>query len=167
MTKDYRRYYYGCFNCQQKIGSKGKKLGDPKSLQLPTRRWRLISTDFITNFPVTNTGYDAITTYVDRLSRRVHFLPSRTSDSATDIAYEFFTRIIPQHGLLDTVISDRGPKFMSKFWQKLISLCDAQLKVSSARHPQTDGESEVANRMVENYILQSQKIWERHLSRSI
>ena len=111
-----------------------------------------MSMDFITHLPTTATGFDSITTFVDRLSRRVHFVPSRMSDTAKDVAQLFFDNIFRLHGLPDSVVSDRDPKFTSKFWRHLFELCDVKLKMSTSHHPQTDGSSEVMNQMVENYL---------------
>lgn len=91
-------------------------------------------------------------TWVDRLSRRVHFIAGRVTDTANEVAKSFFSVILPQHGLPDAIISDRDPKFVSRFWKELMKLCGVKLKMSSAQHPQTDGASEVMNRMIENYL---------------
>jgi len=89
---------------------------------------------------------------VDRLSRRVHFIPSKDSDTAVDVANSFFSKMFPYHGMPDSIVSDRDPKFKSKFWKRLMELLGVQLKMSTSRHPQTDGSSEIMNRMVENYL---------------
>lgn len=68
------------------------------------------------------------------------------------MANSFFTDIFPHHGLPDDIISDRDPKLTSRFWEELMKLCGVNLRMSSAKHPQTDGASEVMNRMLENYI---------------
>lgn len=78
--------------------------------------------------------------------------PCRTIDDAPAVACLFFQRMLPVHGLPDAVISDRHPKFASRFWWELMKLCAADLKMATAKHPQTDGASEVANRMLENYL---------------
>lgn len=119
---------------------------------MPERRWGSLAIDFIDALPRTKDGFDAITTWVDRLTRRVHFIPSCTTDTAVDVAYAFFERIFSQYGLPDNTVSDPDQKFVSKFWKHLMSHCQVKLKTSTSRHPQTDGASEVMNRMVENYI---------------
>ena len=130
----------------------GKKLNDPTSLEIPERRWRSIACDFIVKLPKTRNGFDCITTYIDRLSRRVHFIASRETDTAFDAAKAFFSCIFKLHGLPDSIVSDRDPKFTSNFWKSLMKLCGVELKMSTSRHPQTDGSSEIMNRMVENYL---------------
>lgn len=152
-ARDVTRYCQGCMTCQQqKDYHSQKKFTDPTPLDVPTRRWGSLATDLIVKLPQTKQGYDSITTWVDRLSRRVHFIPSRGDDSAVDVATNFFAHIFRHHGLPDSIVSDRDPKFTSKFWGHLMSLCGIRLQMSSSHHPQTDGASEVMNRMVENYL---------------
>ncbi len=102
--------------------------------------------------PKTKNGFDCITTLVDLLSRSVHFIPSKESDTAVYVANSFFSNLFKHHGLPDSIVSDRDPNFTSKFWNRLMDLCGEKLKMSSSRHPQSDGASEVMNRMVENYL---------------
>lgn len=152
MLRDVRNYVKGCMRCQQFKDSRQKSLTDPNPLEMPSRRWGSVSTDFITHLPKTKDGYDCITTWVDRISRRVHFIPSRSSDTAVDAAKSFYGNIFKLHGLPDEIVSDRDPKFTSKFWRTLMDLCGVKLKMSTSRHPQTDGSSEIMNRMLENYL---------------
>ena len=151
-TRDVRKYVDGCMKCQQYRDSNQKKLTDPMSLEVPERRWGSLATDFIVSLPKTKDGYDAIITWVDRLTRRVHFLKAKGTDTAEDTANAFFANIFKHHGLPDNVVSDRDSKFTSKFWGRLMELCGVKLKMSTSRHPQTDGSSEIMNRMVENYL---------------
>ncbi len=74
------------------------------------------------------------------------------SDTAVDVANSFFSNLFKHHGMPDGIVSDRDPEFTSKFWNRLMDLWGVKLKMSSSRHPQTDGASEVMNRMVENYL---------------
>ena len=84
------------------------------------------------------------------------FLPDRRialqTDIAVDVAGTFFKNIFSQHCLPANIVSDRDPKFVSRLWKHLMKLCDIQMKISSSRHPKTDGASEVINRMIENYL---------------
>lgn len=151
-ARDVKLYVDGCQICQQKKDGRSKKLGIPTPLDVPTRRWGSLATDFIVKLPKTNRGHDSITTWVDRLSRRVHFIPGRTTDTAVDVANTFFCEVFKLHGLPDAIVSDRDPKFTSKFWTHLMSRCGIRTQMSSTHHPQTDGSSEIMNRMVENYL---------------
>lgn len=110
-TKDVRQYCEGCITGQQQREMNTKNLGDPVSLNAPTRRWGCIATDFIVGLPLTKQGFDAITTWVDRLMRCVRFIPSKTSDTAEDAARSFMCNIYTIQGLTDSITSDRAPKF--------------------------------------------------------
>jgi len=134
-TRDVKRYVAGCLKCQQFKDSNQKKLTDPMSLEMPKRRWGSLATDFIVKLPETKDGFDCITTWVDRLTRRVHFVKSKSSDTAVDTAKSFFANIFKLHGLPDNIVSDRDPKFTSEFWKHLMQLCGVQLKMSTSRHP--------------------------------
>ena len=90
---------------------------------------------FIVKLPETKDGFDCITTWVDRLTRRVHFVKIKSSDTAVDTAKSFFANIFKLHGLPDNIVSDRDPKFTSEFWKHLMQLCGVQLKMSTSRHP--------------------------------
>lgn len=74
------------------------------------------------------------------------------SHTAVDAAGSFYTHVFKNHEMPDNIVSDRDPRFTSKFWDCLMDLFGVKLKMSSSRHPQTDGASEVMNRMVENYL---------------
>jgi len=128
-SRDVKNYVQGCITCQQKKDYQGKKFGNPSSLEVPNRRWGSIATDFIVSLPKT-----------------------KDSDTAVDVANSFFRNMFPYHGMPDNIVSDRDPKFKSKFWVRLMELVGVQLKMSTSRHPQTDGASEIMNRMVENYL---------------
>lgn len=151
-AKDVKQYCAGCMVCQQQKDFHGQSLNDPAALPVPTRRWGLVATDFIVKLPTTPRGFDAIATWVDRLSRRVRFIACKETDQAPDVALSFFMHIFPHHGLPDGIISDRDPRFTSQFWESLMQLCGVNFRMASAKHPQTDGASEVMNRMIENYI---------------
>jgi len=142
----------GCIVCQQFKYTNQKKLNTPTSLEMPERRWGSLATDFIVQLPRTKDGYDAITNWVNRLSRRVHFVKSKTTDTSVNVADSFFSEIFKHHGFPDSIVSDRDSKFTSTFWTRLMDLSSLKLKMSSSRHPQTDGASEIMNRMIENYL---------------
>lgn len=94
--------------------------------------------DLITHFPVSQ-GFDAIFTVVDRFSKLVTFIPCQTSSSAVDLAKLFYDRIVCRFGMPEKIISDRDARFLSSFWQSLMTLLGCKLGLSSGYHPQTDG----------------------------
>lgn len=112
-------------------------------------------------------SYDAVTTWVDRLSRRVHFIPCVVSDTAKECAKILFLTMFVQQGLPDSIVSYQDPKFTSKFWSELINLCDICTKMSASHHSQSNGLSEIMNRMLEIYIqcycALNQRNWDKLL----
>lgn len=92
-TQDVQAYCAGCITCQQYKDNRVKPYGDPQPIPFPERRWGSLAMDFITHLPPTAQGFNAITTIVDRFSRRVHFLPSRGTATAVDTANLFFSKI--------------------------------------------------------------------------
>ena len=107
--------------------------------------------DFIEGLPKSR-GKDTILVVVDRLSKYAHFLPLAHSFSATTVAQLYFEHIFKLHGLPKTIVSDRDRIFLSKFWQELFSLLRVALHMSSAYHPQSDGQTEVVNRCLEGFL---------------
>ena len=92
--------------------------------------------DFITHLPTTiNAGYDSIFTIVDRLSKYVVFVPCVLTASAMDVAQLFCDNFVTKFGMPKTIVSDRDSKFLSAFWQSLLTLLDCKSALSSAYHP--------------------------------
>ena len=87
------------------------------------------------HLPKTKQGYNAITTVVDRIERRVRFTPSKDTDTAVDAANSFFNNIDKLHGLPDSIVSHRDSKFKSMFWDQLMKWREVRLKMSTSRHP--------------------------------
>jgi hypothetical protein len=165
--KDIERYVFDCLVCQRNKAQTVKKAGLLQPLSIPSFKWESVSMDFITQLPVTKSGYDAIAVFVDRLSKMVHFAPTYTDCSARDVARLSNDTVFKHHGLPSELISDRDPRFTSKFWTELTRLLGTKLKMSTAFHPQTDGQTERSNRVLEDYlrhyISPSQDDWDEWL----
>lgn len=129
-----------------------EKLPEATSLEMPDMRWRSSESASTVALARTKDGFDTITTWVDRLTRRTHSSPSCTTDTAVDVSNAFSERIFSQHGLSDNVVSDRDPRFVSKFWKHLLSHCPVKLKSSTSKRSQTDEVLEAMIKMAENYI---------------
>ncbi|GJP33858.1 hypothetical protein CLOM_g12728 [Closterium sp. NIES-68] len=123
-----------------------------KPLPVPEQPWQVVSLDFITGLPPTTSGHDAILVVIDKFSKMGHFIPTHTTARTEETAQVFVQYIISQHGIPTTLISDRDPKFTSKFWKELMSLLGTKLAMSSAYHPQTDGQTERLNQIVEQLL---------------
>ena len=111
---------------------------------IPEKVWTHISADFITKLPLAQ-GYDAILVVVDRLTKMAHFVPTTERTSAEGLARLFRDNIWKLHGLPDSIISDRGPQFAAGIMKELNRMLGIKTKLSTAFHPQTDGQIERMN----------------------
>jgi transposase InsO family protein len=104
---------------------------------------------------------------VDRLTKVAHFIPVKTTYSNARLAELYMSRIICQHGVSKKIVSDRGSQFTSEFWEKLHESMDTKLNFSSAYHPQTNGQTERTNQILEDMLrvcaLKYGKIWDKSL----
>ena len=123
---------------------------------------------FITGLPLTSSGYDAILTVTDRLTRLVHLIPTTTKCDATMFASLVRDHIISKHGCPGDIVTDRGSIFTGKFWAAVCSALSIHLSRSTAFHPQSDGATETVNKMVEQVLrchcMTAQEEWSDHLS---
>jgi transposase InsO family protein len=115
------------------------------------RPWKSISMDFVTGLPEVD-GLNAIWVVTDRLTKMRHFVACNESVSAEDLADMFVAHVWKLHGLPDDIFSDRGPQFASRFWRQLCLPLNISPKLSTAFHPQTDGQTERFNAMMEQYL---------------
>ena len=148
MVRDYIR---SCEYCQRNKSSNSLPAGLLQSLPVPATRWDSISMDFITHLPLVD-GFDSVLTIVDRLSKMVRYIPTSTKATAADVARLVFDNVVCLFGVPLDIVSDRDPKFVSKFWEELWSLFGTKLNLSTAYHPQTDGQSEIMNRFLNDYL---------------
>ena len=104
--------------------------------------------------PETKSGFDSIMVIVDRLTKRAKFIEAKTKSSAEDLTELFMKNYVKDHGLPKSIISDRDPKFTSKLWSSMMKAMQTQHNLSSAFafRPQTDGQTERANRFMEDYL---------------
>jgi len=168
MERELKEYVRSCDQCQRTKPSNQQPAGLLHPLPIPSRNWESVSMDFLTGLPKTQRGKDAIFVVVDRLSKMCHLCPTTKDASAPDIARLFFSDIFRLHGMPTSIVSDRDAKFTSNFWKALFDLCGVDLRLSSAYHPQTDGQTERTNRTLEqvlrNYINHRQDDWDLHLT---
>lgn len=114
-SQDVKRYVHGGVKCQKFRDYNQRKLTCPEMLEMHDQRWGSLATDFIVGLQGTNHGFDTVTTWVDRLTRRAHFMKSNSTDTAVDVADFLFKNYFKHHGLLDRIVLDRDAKFRSEF----------------------------------------------------
>jgi hypothetical protein len=120
-------------------------------LPIPTQAWDIISMDFVEGLPKSK-NKDTILVVIDKFTKYAHFLPLSHPYTAMSIAHIFHNEFYKLHGLPSTIISDRDKVFTSSLWQELFKLSETTLNMSSAYHPQTDGQTERLNQCLETYL---------------
>ena len=164
MRQSVEAYVRSCESCQRCKAVNAKPYGPMQPLAIPPSPWHTVTLDLITGLPATTSGYDAITVFVDKLTKLCHFAAVKKACSAQDLAVVFFNTIYRHHGLPQVIVSDRDTRFTGNFWQHLFKLCGTKLAMSSAYHPQSDGQTERANRtLVEAlraYVNSAQTNWD-------
>ncbi|GKU89513.1 hypothetical protein SLEP1_g3642 [Rubroshorea leprosula] len=151
LEKDVRQYIRQCDVCQRYKPENTPTPGLLQPLPIPKAIWTQVSMDFITSLPKSY-GKDVIFVVVDRLTKYAHFIALQHPYSALTVAQAYMDNVFKLHGLPQDIVSDKDPIFLSNFWQELFKLQGVELQCSSAYHPQIDGQTEVVNRCLENYL---------------
>ena len=169
-TLDIRDFVLGCSVCQQEKAVHRVPAGLLQPLKLPEQKWADVSMDYIMGLPKSEAGNDGILTIVDRATKMVHLAPVKQTITAADTARLYWNTVGKLHGIPRSIVSDRDPRFVSKFWRELWKILGSSLRMSSAYHPQTDGQTEAMNRVVEMVLRctlhagQEGSNWEKLLS---
>ena len=145
------RYVATCHSCSRYKKPRRKPHGLLQPLPLSERPWSSISMDFIEQLPVSR-GFDAILVVVDRFSKMALFIPSTSTCTAVDLADLFMRNVFSKFGVPQDVVSDRGSKFTATFWSSLAKSLALKQNLSTAYHPQTDGQTERVNQILEAYL---------------
>jgi len=127
-----------------------KPAGKLKPNEATSQPWKDITTDFITGLPEAQ-GFDALFVTCCRHTKQAHIIPTTTTTSARGLAALFRDNVWKLHGLPETALSDRGPQFAAEFMKELNEILGIKTKLSTAYHPQTDGQTERVNQEIEQY----------------
>ncbi|GJU00832.1 putative reverse transcriptase domain-containing protein [Tanacetum coccineum] len=133
-------YVGKCLSCSRVKAECQKPSGLLVQPEIPMWKWERISMDFVTKLTKTSIGHDTIWVIFDRLTKSAHFIPTRATDSMETLTRLYIKEIVSRHGVSISIISDRDSHFTSRFWQSLQNALGTQLDMSTAYHPETDGQ---------------------------
>ena len=160
-------YVSSCLPCQSNKPSNQLPSGLLQPLPVPEKKGQVWSIDYIMGLPKTKSGNDGIQVMVEKLTKLVKFAPIKTTITAPQSAAVFFDKIVCSHGVPESIVSDRDARFTSSFWRCLWKLLGTKLSMSTAYHPQTDGQTERANRTLEDmlraFVDYRQRDWDEYL----
>lgn len=151
MKQGIKDFVAGCTICQQAKAERVKYPGLLAPLAVHQHAWQTVSIDFIEGLP-RSSGFDCILVVVDKFSRYAHFVPLAHPFSAAGVASAYMNNVYKLHGMPHSIVSDRDRIFTSTFWKELFRITDTQLSMSSAYHPQSDGQTEQVNQCLEAYL---------------
>ena len=167
LIKDVEHYVLTCPCCQGNKSSNQKPGGLLQPLPIPTRRWGSVSMDLIASLPETAAGNTAIVVFVCRLTTMVHLVACKSAIGAEAFAKLLRHEVLRLHGNMYETVSDRDGRFTSKCIRKVCRLLNIRQAMSSAYHPQTDGQTERTNRVLEDmlrhYVSPTHHDWDEHL----
>jgi hypothetical protein len=145
-------YVQSCTECQKDKTACHQQYGLLQPLELPYAPWQSIAMDFITDLPESS-GCDQLWVVVDRFTKMAHFIPLQKDGKTTeDLARIFAREIWKLHGLPTDIVSDRDSRFTSTTWKAFIGTLGIKPRMSTAFHPQTDGQTERQNQTIEAYL---------------
>ncbi|KAK8521849.1 hypothetical protein V6N12_066431 [Hibiscus sabdariffa] len=167
LKKDVAEFVSKCMVCQRVKAEHQFPSGLLQPLRIPEWKWERITMDFVTGLPLTPSKKDSVWVIVDRFTKCAHFLPVHTTYTYDKLAELYIREILRLHGVPKSIVSDRDPKFTSRFWESLHMALGSRLNFSTSYHPQTDGQSERVIQVLEDMlrccIMDFQGTWEKQL----
>nr|GFA04357.1 putative reverse transcriptase domain-containing protein [Tanacetum cinerariifolium] len=167
MKADIATFVSKCLTCAKVKAEHQKPSGLLQQPEILEWKWEKITLDFVLGLPRTPSGYDSIWVIVDRLTKYAHFLPMKKTDSIEKLAQLYLKEIVCRHGVPVSIISDRDSLFTSRFWETLQKALGTQLNLSTAYHPEMDGQSERTIQTLEDMLracaIGFGNSWDRHL----
>ncbi|GJU32756.1 putative reverse transcriptase domain-containing protein [Tanacetum coccineum] len=164
---DIATYVSKCLTCARVKAEHQRPSGLLVQPAIPEWKWDNITMDFITKLPKSSQGFDTIWVIVDRLTKSAHFLPIRENDPLDKLARLYLNRIVARHGIPVSIICDRDGRFTSNFWKSFQKALGTDISMSTAYHPETDGQSERTIQTLEDMlracVIDFGKGWVKHL----
>ena len=168
MKREIAEFISKCLTCQQIKIEHQKPAGLLQPLSIPEWKWERITIYFVTGLPRTKRGHDAIWVIVDRLTKSALFIATNNTYSLERYARLYVDEIVRLHGAPVSIVSDRDPRFTSRFWPKLQVAMGTRLHFSTAFHPQTDGQSERTIQTLEDMlrasVMEFKRSWDSYLA---
>ncbi|GJR63482.1 reverse transcriptase domain-containing protein [Tanacetum coccineum] len=159
--------WLGCLTCVRVKAEQQRPSGLLVQPEIPEWKWDNITMDFITKLPKSSQGFDTIWVIMDRLTKSAHFLPIRENDPLDKLARLYLNRIVARHGIPASIICDRDGRFTSNFWKSFQKALGTDISMSTAYHPETDGQSERTIQTLEDMlracVIDFGKGWVKHL----
>ncbi|GJW86734.1 putative reverse transcriptase domain-containing protein [Tanacetum coccineum] len=167
MKADITTYVSKCLTCAKVKAEHQRQSGLLVQPEIPQWKWDNITMDFVTKLPKSSQGYDTIWVIVDRLTKSAIFIPMKETDPLEKLARMYLKEVVTRHGIPVSIICDRDPRFASNFWRSLQKALGTSLDMSTAYHPQTDGQSERTIQTLEDMlracVIDFGNGWVKHL----
>ncbi|KAL8146288.1 hypothetical protein AgCh_004148 [Apium graveolens] len=167
MKREIAEWVSRCYICQRAKAERQRPSGLLQPLEIPEWKWENIAMDFIVGLPRTRANHDAIWVKVDRLTKSAHFLPINERFSLDKLVHMYLKEIVVRHGVPVSIVSDRDPRFNSRFWKSFQECLGTRLNMSMAYHPQTDGQNERTIQTIEDMLrvcaIDFKGSWDEHL----
>jgi hypothetical protein len=167
MKRDVAEYVAQCHVYQQVKAEHQRPEGPLQPLSISEWKWDQIAMDFVVGLPKAPSGQDSIWVVIDRLTKSAHFIAFHITDSVPKLAEMYIRDIVKLHGVPASIVSDRDSRFTSRFWRCLQDALGTKLNISTAYHPQTDGQSERTIQILEDMprlcILDFKGKWIKYL----
>ena len=167
MKREIADWVSRCLTCQRVKAEHQRPSGLLQPLEIPEWKWEHITMDFIVGLPQTRCKHDAIWVVIDTLTKSAHFLPISDKYTIEKLVSIYIKEIVTRHGVHVSIVSDRDARFTSRFWQSFQECLGTKLNLSTAYHPQTDGQSERTIQTIEDMLracsLDFKGNWDDHL----
>ena len=167
MKREIAEWVSKCYTCQRVKAEHQRPSGLLQPLEIPEWKWEHIAMDFVVGLPRTKANHDAIWVIIDRLTKSAHFLPINERFSLDKLVHLYLKEIVVRHGAPVSIVSDRDPRFNSRFWRQFQECLGTKLNMSTAYHPQTDGQSERTIQTIEDMLrvcaIDFKGTWDDHL----